>query len=56
MKPFHYRCQQCRAEFDLYARGAEWPGVGRLPKFCSNACRQKAYRQRKRAEMVAPIS
>ena len=30
---------------------AGWDGVGRSRKYCSNACRQRAYRDRKRAQL-----
>lgn len=35
------RCKWCRKEF-------EPPTMGRKPKFCSNACKQAAYRQCKK--------
>lgn len=35
-------CDQCGKEI------VNWYDKGPLPKYCSNACRQKAYRQRKR--------
>lgn len=40
-------CEQCGCDFD--AQGAR----GRSPRFCSNACRQRAYRMR-RARAAVP--
>lgn len=34
-------CRQCRKEFDIAA-------TGRKPNYCSNACKQKAMRDRKK--------
>ncbi|WP_047261485.1 bifunctional DNA primase/polymerase [Corynebacterium mustelae] len=41
-------CQQCRNEFE--AEGSR----GRTPKFCSSACKQRAYRHRKAATRRLP--
>jgi len=32
-------------------KAAGWDGMGRARKYCSNACRQRAYRERKRAQL-----
>jgi hypothetical protein len=34
-------CKSCQSEFDFYS------GTGRIPEYCSNACRQAHYRLRK---------
>jgi predicted ATPase/DNA-binding CsgD family transcriptional regulator len=38
-------CVTCGARIDVPAGGP----VGRIPRYCSNACRQRAYRQRSRS-------
>jgi hypothetical protein len=39
-RPKTLRCEWCRARFKL-------PDRGRLPRFCSHTCRQRAYEKRK---------
>lgn len=41
-------CKQCKCTFT--SEGAR----GRTPSFCSNACRQRAYRERRRARVGVP--
>jgi hypothetical protein len=42
--PDKLTCRNCRTPFLSHADGR-----GRYPEYCTNACKQKAYRERKKA-------